>query len=272
MTRFPGADTDRERARYAVVGAPLDATTSFRPGARFGPERVRRFARTLEDDDVGVGDGFSQMAVHDAGDVRAWPDPAEYVEHLAAELRALIHDDVVPVVVGGEHTVTVAGVRAPEPETLVVLDAHVDLRESYEGEEMSHACVGRRALETVDRLVVLGARSGSEAEWDRVREADVTAIAPGGVEGWLDDTDLGALGPTYLSVDVDAADPSVAPGTGTPAPFGLSARTMRAAVRGVAPHAVGFDVVEVTDDDDGQAAVLAAGLLRQFVFRHAVPR
>jgi agmatinase len=73
----------------------------------------------------------------------------------------------------------------------------------------------------------------------------------------------------YLSVDIDAADPGFAPGTGTPEPFGLDPRELHDVVRAVAPHAVGFDTVEVNDRDDGQAATLAAKLLRAFVFAHA---
>ena len=95
----------------------------------------------------------------------------------------------------------------------------------------------------------------------------MTAVAPDGVRDWL--ADPPDLGEAYLSVDVDAADPGVAPGTGTPEPFGLDSRTMRDAVRGLAPACTGFDVVEVTDRDDGQTASLAAKLLREFVFAHA---
>jgi len=85
------------------------------------------------------------------------------------------------------------------------------------------------------------------------------------VADWGPDID----GDVYLSVDIDGADPSVAPGTGTMEPFGLSAREMRSVVRQVAPHAVGFDAVEVNDRDDGQAAALAGKLLKEFVFSHA---
>jgi len=165
--------------------------------------------------------------------------------------------------------VTYAGVDAVEPTTLVTLDAHLDLRDAYDGDRWSHACVVRRALEDgpVDRAVVLGTRAGSRAEWDRADRPDVTAVPPDGVRDWL--ADPPELDDAYLSVDVDAADPGVAPGTGTPEPFGLDSPTMRDAVRALAPACGGFDVVEVTDRDDGQAAGLAAKLLRAFVYAHA---
>lgn len=262
---FPGATTDRAAARYAVVGAPLDASTTFYPGARFGPRRVRQFATPFDDYDHRTDSHFTALGVHDHGDLRAWDDIPEYLEYVANELRELVRSDMLPLLVGGEHTVSTAGVRAVNPDVFVCLDAHLDLREDYDGAEWNHATTTRRVLETVDKAVILGARTGSEAEWERATASDVTVLRPAEVSGWEPAFD----GSAYLSLDVDAADPSVAPGTGTMEPFGLSSRTLRAVVRAVAPHAVGFDVVEVNDRDDGQTAALAAKLLREFVYTHA---
>ncbi|MFC6770649.1 arginase family protein, partial [Halorubrum pallidum] len=150
---FPGATTDREAASYVVVGAPLDATTTFQPGTRFGPDRVRRFAETFDDYDRRTESCFSAHGVCDAGNVRAWDDTEAYLDHLAAELRSVVYDDAIPLLVGGEHTVTHAGVDAVDPDVLVVCDAHLDLRDAYDGNPLNHACVTRRALDDlgVDR-------------------------------------------------------------------------------------------------------------------------
>ncbi len=266
---FPGANADRVDADYVLVGAPLDVSTSFLPGARFGPERVRRFARTFDDYDRRTDSHFSALSVHDHGNVRPWDDAGEYLDYLRGVLWDAVDEGRVPLAVGGEHTVSVAGVRAVEPRTVVCLDAHLDLREEYDGNPLSHACAMRRATETADRLVVLGARTGSPEEYERAAEADVTVVPPDDVPEWTPDDLDHDLGPTYLSVDIDAADPGFAPGTGTMEPFGLHPREMRRLVRAVAPHAVGFDVVEVNDRDGGQAAALAGKLLRAFVYEHA---
>ncbi|PHQ45185.1 agmatinase [Halorubrum sp. C3] len=271
---FPGATTDREAASYVVVGAPLDATTTFQPGTRFGPDRVRRFAESDDDYDRRTDSRFSALGVHDAGDVRPWDDVRAYLDHLAAELRSVAYDGAVPLLLGGEHTVTYAGVDAVDPDVLVVCDAHLDLREEYDGNPWNHACVTRRCLDElgVDRAVIVGARTGSEAEWDRAAEADVEVVAPEDARGWLDalDGDDAFAGESvYCSVDVDALDPAYAPGTGTMEPFGLEPREVRDIVRAVAPRADGFDVVEVNDRDDGQAAALAGKLLREFAHSHA---
>ncbi|WP_049980892.1 arginase family protein [Halolamina rubra] len=278
---FPGAVAERAAADYAVVGAPLDASTTFQPGARFGPERIRRFARTFDDYDRRTDQYFSDCAVHDAGDVRAWDDAVEYLEFLGGSLADLVADGAVPLLLGGEHTVTAAGVRATDPDVLVVLDAHLDLRDDYDGNPWSHAAVTRRALDgdpddeplstvdgAADRAVILGARTGSEEEWERAERDDVTVVGPEDVADWTPEFSDESV---YLSVDIDGADPSVAPGTGTMEPFGLAPREMRDVVRQVAPHAVGFDAVEVNDRDDGQAAALAGKLLKEFVYSHADP-
>ena len=265
MSEFPGAEAPIESAEYAVVGAPLDVSTTFRPGTRFGPERVRRFARSVEGYDRRTDRRFSEL-VSDAGDVSAWNDTPEYLGFLEGRLGDHRDAGRLPLLLGGEHTVTVAGVRAVSPDIYVCLDAHLDLYESYAGDEFSHATVTRHALETADEAVLLGVRTGSEAEWNRATEADVTVVPPEAVSEWSPAFDGREA---YLSVDIDAADPGFAPGTGTPTPFGLRPRELRRVVRSVAPSAVGFDVVEVNDRDDGQAAALAGGLLREFVFAHA---
>ncbi|AZH26667.1 arginase family protein [Haloplanus aerogenes] len=275
---FPGATADREDANYVVVGAPLDISTTFQPGTRSGPDRIRRFAGSFEDYDHRTDQHFSSLSVHDAGNVHAWNDPGEYVEYVAGTLRDAVDDDAVPLLLGGEHTVTVAGVRAVDPDLFVCLDAHLDLRTAFDGNSWSHACVTHRALERADHAVIVGARAGSEAEWERAHEDDVTVVSPEtvrerGAAAVVDAAEAAvgglAAATTYLSVDIDAADPGVAPGTGTMEPGGLSAREMGTVVRAVAPHADGADVVEVNDRDDGQAATLGGHLLRAFVFAHA---
>jgi agmatinase len=267
---FPGATAERAAADYVVVGAPLDVSTTFQPGTRFGPGRIRTYAETYDDYDRRTDQLFTDVGVADAGDVRAWDDAEEYLTYLEGELSDVVRNGGVPLLLGGEHTVSYAGVAAVEPTTFVCLDAHLDLRAEYDGNEWSHACVTRHVLDVVDEAVVLGARTGSPEEWERADEADVTVVPPEEVPAWIDSFDDGDLGDdVYLSVDIDGADPSVAPGTGTMEPFGLSARTMRDVVRAVAPACRGFDVVEVNDRDDGQAAALGGKLLREFVYEHA---
>ena len=144
---FPGATADRATAGYVVVGAPLDLSATFEPGARFGPRRIRTYAEPFDDYDRRTGQRFTDLGVADAGDVDAWDDAAAYLEVLAAELGDVVGNGGVPLVLGGEHTVSVAGVRATAPDVYVGLDAHLDLYDAFDGNPLSHACTTRRALE-----------------------------------------------------------------------------------------------------------------------------
>jgi agmatinase len=265
---FPGAACAREAASYTVVGAPLDASTTFHPGTRFGPDRMRHAATAFDDYDHHTGTRFTDLGVYDHGDVQPDADVAEYLSFLRALLAEALDAGRTPLVLGGEHTVSLAGVRAVDPDVFVCCDAHLDLRACYRGNPNSHATVTQQALDVADRVVVLGARTGSASEWERARRADVTVVPPREVPAWEPPVAVEAER-AYLSVDIDSAAPAVAPGTGTMEPFGLSARDLRDVVRAVAPHAAGFDVVEVNDRDDGQSATLAAKLLRAFVYEHA---
>ncbi|MFP9061134.1 agmatinase [Natrialbaceae archaeon A-chndr2] len=277
---FPGATAERTEANFVIVGAPLDASTTFEPGTRFGPRRIRHFSETFDDYDQRTGQQFTDLGVYDDGDLHAWDDVEEYLEFLEGTLTDAVWDDAVPIILGGEHTVTAAGVGAVDPDVFVCLDAHLDCRLEYGGNSLNHACVTRRILDPeafeeslevdVEEAIIIGARTGNQAEWDRASESDVTVVAPEDAAKFVPTLEDRLDGrECYLSVDIDGADPAYAPGTGTMEPFGLEPREMRDVVRAVAPQATGFDVVEVNDRDDGQAASLAGKLLREFVFSHA---
>lgn len=262
---FPGAIDDREAAAYAIVGAPLDASTSFRPGTRFGPERIRSLARSFEDYDQRSDLHFSDCAVYDHGDVLPGSDVEDYLSFLRGVIGEYDDSGCVPLLVGGEHAVTIAALEAIQPDLFVCCDAHLDLREAYDGDRLSHATVTHHALEQADRAVILGARSGTEPEWERAADGAVEVVSPGEVRGWSPPE---AVDEVYLSVDIDVVDPGFAPGTGTPEPFGVEPQAVHDVVRALAPSCIGFDVVEVNDRDDGQAALLGAKLLRAFVCAH----
>lgn len=270
---FAPASADRGDADYVVRGVPLDATGSFRRGYARGPDRIRELSRSYEAWVPGPDVDLAETAILDAGDVDAWHDTEEVVGFASG----LVADDVdagaTPVLLGGEHTVSVAGVRGTEPDVYVALDAHLDLKREHRGERYHHGCVASLVRETGADVVVVGARSGSEEEYRRAERADdVTVIAAEETTG--SDAGLDAVreavpdGATvYLSVDLDVADPGHAPGVGTPEPWGLGPATVRDAVDALAPRCVGFDVVEHVPayDEGGATAALAAGLVRRFV-------
>ncbi len=265
---FPGANESHTDATYTIVGAPLERSTTFRGGTRFGPDRIRKFARPFEDYDHHRDIHFSECAVHDHGDIRAWDDVSAYLQWLEGELRD-VAQTAIPLLLGGEHTVTRSGVRAVEPTVVVCADAHLDLRATFDGNSDSHATVMHHILDvpSVEEILLVGTRTGSAAEWERTQTSEVTVISPSAfepdqIEQWVQSRAC------YLSIDIDAADIGIAPGTGTPEPFGLHTTQLRDLVRTVAPTTVGFDIVEINDRDNGQAASLGAKLLREYVFAH----
>jgi len=257
---FAGADDAYDGAEFVVAGVPLDTTASFRKGMRFGPARVREASLSFEtyvrDAEADVRD----VSVHDHGDLDAWTDAKETVGFAAGVVEGFVEDGKTPVLLGGEHTVSVAGFRGTDASSVVFFDAHLDLKDEFEGTAYSHACVARRAAEDGRDVYVVGAREGSREEWDYADETDaVTTLG-------FKEFDASDFDAPYVSVDLDVIDPGYAPGVGTPVPCGVSPGGVRDAVRALAPDAVGFDVVEACPAyGAGEAEFVAASLVRDFL-------
>lgn len=270
---FADADTPYEDARYVIFGVPYDGTTSFRPGTRFGPRAIREFSFNFEAYDPAAGIELFDVPVTDLGDLMVSRLPEAVVDEVADFVRGIVRDGKVPVMFGGEHTVTVGAVRAVEPEVYVVCDAHLDLRDELDGTPYSHGCVTRRVLETVEDVVIIGARSGDREQFEIAAErthlytADV--VRDRGIAAILGEVlDMIEGRRVYLSIDADAIDCCLTPGLGTPEPFGMTPLDLREVVRTLGPHTAGFDYVEVAPFDAGQTAAVAALLVRQFIVRH----
>jgi agmatinase len=276
LARLPRLD-DVERADVAVLGAPYDGGTSFRPGARFGPAAIREASVLMRpyNEPLDVLP-FSQAQVADAGD--AGPDPLEVeAAHAAIQARAgELHAAGARVLgLGGDHSVALPLMRAAAERhgtlSLLQLDAHPDTWDSYFGHKVSHGTIMRRAVEEgvieASASAQVGLRgplyAGSDLEDSAAlgfslmlaRELDVEA-AIGLARGRL-------RSPVYVSVDIDVLDPAFAPGTGTPEPGGLATRELLAILRGLAGAGldlVAADVVEVSPpyDSNGITALAAA--------------
>ena len=261
--RFAGADDGYGGAEYALAGFPLDVTSSFRPGSRFAPSRIREASRSFETYVRGASVDVADAPFHDHGDLDAWNDAGEAVEFAAGTIEGFTEDRKVPIVLGGEHTVSVAGFRGTDASSVVVFDAHLDLKDEFEGDTYSHACVARRAAEEGRDVHIVGAREGSGDEWGYAEESQNVYLHD--IDGFDPD-----LKEPYVSVDLDVLDPGYAPGVGTPVPGGASPDELFGGVRSLAPHAVGFDVVEACPAyGSGEAEFIAASLVRDFVaFSH----
>lgn len=270
---FADADASYEDARYAIFGVPYDGTTSFRPGTRFGPQSIREISFNFESYDPATGMDLFDLPVTDLGDLAVSRLPEDLVGQVADVAGDIIRDGKVPVMLGGEHTATVGAARALEPDIYIVCDAHLDLRDELDGTPYSHGCVTRRILDTVEDVVIIGARSGDReqfeiaAEMTRLYTADT--VRERGIAAVLQEVREHIAGRrAYLSIDADAIDCCLTPGLGTPEPFGMTPLDIREVVRALAPYAAGFDYVEVAPFDSGQTAAVAAQMVREFIVRH----
>ena len=272
---FADADASYEDARYAVFGVPYDGTTSFKPGTRFGPRAIRELSFNFESYEPSTGIDLADVPVTDLGDLEVVKVPKALVDQVADVTGDIVRDGKVPVMLGGEHTATIGAVRAVEPEVYVVCDAHLDLRDELDGTPYSHGCVTRRVLDTVEDVVIIGARSGDFEQFavaaERTQLYTADTVRERGIGAVLREVREHIAGKrVYLSIDADAIDCCLTPGLGTPEPFGLTPLDIREVVRTLAPHAAGFDYVEVAPFDSGQTAAVAAQMVREFIARHWV--
>jgi agmatinase len=256
--------TDLDGVDVAVLGLPFDTATSFRSGARFGPEAIRSASALLRpyNPEQRV-DIFAHLSAVDVGDLALAPGDTEGTYALAEEgLAPIVAAGVFPVVLGGDHSITLAELRALSrrhgPLALVHLDAHGDTWHEYFGQRYFHGTTFRRAAEegVIDpsRSVQAGMRGSLYGPEDitAARDLGFTVLSTRELRelgpvafGDLVRRSVGAR-PAFLSFDVDFCDPAFAPGTGTPEAGGLTSRELLAILRSFAGlNLVGADLVEV---------------------------
>jgi len=260
----------------AVVGIPFDTGTSFRVGARFGPEAVRSGSTLLRPYNVGLGvDVFATQSVVDYGDLDITPgDTIRSLEQIADGLRPIAEAGVTAISIGGDHTIVLGELRAHAavhgPLALVLLDAHVDTNDSYYGQKYFHGTPFRRAFEEglidAKRSIMAGMRGSTydDQEWEGPRAMGMEVI-PCEELRTLTAEEYGRRahekvgdGPAFLSFDIDVVDPGFAPATGTPEVAGLLPHEALGFVRSLAGLDFrAFDVVEVSPQLDGPAQVTA---------------
>ncbi len=280
FARLPNVEVPQPGVDAAVIGVPFDTATSFRSGARFGPEGIRAGSTLLRPyHPVLDVDVFGTLSVVDGGDLAVTPGNAlRTTEQIAAALEGVLRAGIVPLVLGGDHSIVLGELRAQAavhgPVAVVLLDAHADTWDQYYGERYFHGTPFRRAVEEglVDpaRSLLAGMRGPLYAPADLevplelgfevIPGPELIELTPAQYGARVRER-LGDAGPVYLSFDIDVLDPASAPGTGTPEVAGLHPREALAFLRALAGIAfTGFDVVEVAPayDSPGQITALNA--------------
>jgi agmatinase len=277
-----------EDVDVAVVGVPFDTATSYRAGARFGPEAIRAGSSLLRPWHAALGvDVFASHSVVDWGDIAITPGNAvRTMEQIQAGLGELLSAGITPIVLGGDHSIALGELRAHaaaagEPVALVLLDAHADTWDDYYGERIFHGTPFRRAVEEgvldASRSVIAGMRGPlyGAADVEQPREMGFDVI-PGDELRSLSPADYASRvrarvgnGPAVLGFDIDVLDPAFAPGTGTPEVAGLLPHEALALLRSLAGMRFrGFDIVEVSPPYDGAGqgtAMLAANIAYEYL-------
>ncbi len=255
-----------------IMGLPMDYTTSFRPGTRLAPYRVREVSEGVEEYSIYQDRSLEEISFYDAGDVSIpFGNVGASLQRMEATTRELLGMKKKIFSIGGEHLVTLPVIKAYKdfyPDLVVIqMDAHADLREEYMGESLSHATVMRHILQLVGEknLFQLGIRSGTREELQYAARASNLYL----------DCFLSVIEevkhsirtrPVYISLDIDVLDPAFAPGTGTPEAGGVSSRELlQMLTRLSSLNVVGFDMVEISPPYDigDNTSILGAKIIRE---------
>ncbi|MEM3192505.1 MAG: agmatinase [Candidatus Parvarchaeota archaeon] len=274
--KFAGSSGDYSLSRFVIYGAPFDSTTSFRSGQRFAPNRIREASSTLERFVFEWQFNLKEMGLFDRGDLESTVSPEVMKNEVSRTFKELFNDGKYPIMLGGEHSVSIGISENLEDENVSVLflDAHPDFRDSLLGERLSHGSVARRTVDVlgIERVGAIGLRAISKEEYqdplfskynffttDEVRRYGTKAI----VDKVLTKLKFKNI---YLSLDLDVMDPAYAPGVATPEPFGLDPFQIKEIINLLGKRLIGADIVELSPPyDNGNTAVLAARFVQEII-------
>ena len=275
VENFIGCDSSYRTASIVLYGAPFDSTTSYRPGARFGPAAMRHESYGLETYSPYQDKDLTDIKVFDSGDMELCFGSSESaLKDIEARAETILQDGKFPLLLGGEHLVTLGAVRAAARKYpamhIIHFDAHADLRQDYLGAELSHACVLRRCHDILGdgRIHQFCIRSGDREEFTFAKtHTEMHKFDFSGLEALAAELCRTQV-PVYLTIDLDCLDPSCFPGTGTPEAGGVTFRQLLNAILTVSKtNIIGADVNELAPmlDASGVSTAMACKVLRELL-------
>ncbi len=270
---FIGCNENYNDCKIVLFGAPFDSTASYRPGSRFASAVIRNESYSIETYSPYLDRDLTDIAVYDSGDLELpFGNPKNALHIIEDFTEKILSDDKLPLMIGGEHLITLGAVRAcykKYPDLHIIhFDAHTDLRDEYLGEKLSHATVMRRCWEILGdhKIFQFGIRSGTREEffWAR-KHVILNKFNFNNLETVLN---ILLSKPIYLSIDLDVLDPAVFPGTGTPEAGGVSFDHLLDTIMQISKlNIIGVDVNELSPiyDQSGISTSLACKLLREIL-------
>lgn len=280
---FGGTDvryTELNEARVVVLPVYFEVTPSYMGGSRYGAYHLLKASAEMEPMDEELLLDWSDAGIYTAPALIPENDPEKGVERIRAEAEWYMKMGRPLLSVGGDHAVTIGLVRAAADVYgsvgVLQVDAHLDLRDSYNGSRYNHACVMRRVADDMQLPIVqVGIRSVAPEEGDYIREKGIRPffahdIAESGSDAWMDEVVARLPETVYVSIDLDGLDPAAVPGTGTPEPGGLSYRQVAGLIRKVGENrrVIGADINELVKIEGSVVSEFTAARLAGKVIVH----
>ncbi len=268
----PPHEDEPANAAVFIIPVPYDSTTSFMSGARDGPAAIIEASRHLEDYDIELDCDISQVGIHTTPELQPRMDgPKSMLAAVRGAVESAASHGKLPVLLGGEHSITIGAVQAlaelHSDLSVLYIDAHADMRDSYMGTKWGHASTARRISE-VCPLVLAGVRSMSAKEKEFIEGQGIPmqlwgAGSPASLDGAIELATNHLTENIYISIDLDVFDPSIMAGVGTPEPGGLLWHEILALLLVVSHRAniVGFDVVELNPSQGPVSCAFTAAKL-----------
>ena len=267
---FSGYQKSFDEASYVIIGVPFDLTSTYRTGAKFAPLAVREASLNIETYSFRSGIDVEDLCLHDLGDLHVTSDTDETLKRLELVTKELLDTKKTPVLIGGEHTITLGAARAMSKNCAIIsFDAHLDLRDEYMSLTTSHTTFMRRINEQVHpkKIIEIGTRAVCKEELDYAKKKGITYITVqqirnNGVDKIIEKIErlLAGVKQTYLTIDMDVLDPAFVPAVPNPEPDGLCTHMFYDLLSNVCDkRVIALDVVEVAPHyDTGITAIQAA--------------
>lgn len=274
---FGGFNQDLKKSKFIIFGAPIDLTSTYRPGSRFAPSAIREAAANIETFSFRAELDAEEVMIYDAGDLNLGGNLNDNIEKIGEIVVSIIKINKTPIVIGGEHIITYGPAKNLGNVGLISFDAHLDLRNEYPPNvKWSHATVMRRISEKIgaSKMYFIGTRAICREEYEYAKCNGIQYITSREILNEKTDKTIAKISNqlrrkgilrAWMTIDMDVLDPAYAPGVGNPEPEGITAKQLIDIIEGIIRSGidiVGFDVVEVNPIfDNGITAIHAAKVI-----------